>query len=112
MWFLGLIIGALVGGAIGSLIGWDEAWLAFAALGAIAGILYKDKLSQTAAPGRTDELERRVSALEREVQALKLQPRSVSATPSAQTPPQGEQPALASVVTPPPEVTLPAAAAI
>lgn len=112
MWFLGLIIGALVGGAIGSLIRWDEAWLAFAALGAIAGVLYKDKRSQTAAPGRTDELERRVSALEREVQALKLEPRPMSAAPSAETLPQGEQPAPASVVTPPPEVTLPAAAAI
>lgn len=112
MWSLGLIIGALIGGAIGSLIGWDEAWLAFAALGAIAGILHQDKRPQTAAPRRTDELERRVSALEREVQALKLQPRSMNAASSAETVRQGEQPASTRVVTPPPEGTLPAGAAI
>lgn len=105
MWFLGLVIGALFGAGIGDLIKWDSAWLLFAALGALAGILYKDK--RGAAPTDAQTLARRISVLEREVRELKE--RQATSTPPAEALVKREEAASTSAPAPVPE-PLPAAA--
>ena len=65
MWFPGLIIGALLGGTIAGIVRWDGAWLLFAALGAIAGLVLRNRGMVAITPNFTFQLESRLVAIER-----------------------------------------------
>ena len=75
MWFAGLVIGGLFGAGIGDVLHWGEAWLFFAAIGAVAAMALKSRGTFGRAPG-VPELERRIDALERECRSIRAaQPR-------------------------------------
>ena len=86
MWFIGLVVGGFLGGAIGSILRWDEAWLLFAALGAVAGVVYREKNKTSVTPA----LEARVAALERELRDLKQRGYAAADLRPVETAPQPE----------------------